>query len=89
MFGLGAVRLLDKVQSICEPLVPSGPVLTASRTTFVNSRGLARLLDKTVPGPIITGSKRRFCDSRPIVRRKDKVVCGKIMTSSKDTFIDD
>ena len=89
MIGLGAARLLDLVISTCLPDVRSGPILTASTTTFVNNRGLARQLDSTVPGAILTGSMSNFCDGRPIARMKDKVFCGVIVSASTDTFIGD
>lgn len=88
MGGLGAARLLDLVRSIC-PKIPSGPILRASFTTFVNNRGLARQGDPTVPGPILSGSRSKFCDNRAIARMKDPVSCGRITTASTDTFIGD
>ena len=83
---LGAVRIGDKVKSICRGR-PSGPFLTGSKTTFIDNRGAVRVGDKSLPGIALTGSKTTFIDNRPAVRMKDKVKCGIIKTSSKTTII--
>lgn len=83
----GVLRQGDYVQSTC-PRTPSGPILTASHSTFCNNRGVARLSDHTVPGPILSGSNTHFCDGRPIARLGDRIHCGVALTCSMDTFID-
>lgn len=84
---LGAVRLGDWVKSLCKK--PSGPFITACKTTFVNSRPQVVIGNKCVPGIAISGSKTKLINGRGVVRLKDKVICGRIIKASKDTFIGD
>lgn len=83
---INSVRLGDFVVSIC-PNIPSGPFYHTSTNTFINGRGAARLLDKSVPGISISGSHKTFINGRPSVRLIDKVLCGVITTASTNTFI--
>lgn len=84
-----AVRVGDRVLSLCKPKKKSGVFVGGSPNTFVNMRPQIRLFDssKPGPGPAISGSSRTFVNSRPAVRVKDRVLCGRIVNGSNNTFI--
>lgn len=83
---LGAVRLGDFVVSTCHPK-PSGPFITASRSSFVDGRGQCTVGSRAVPGLCLTGSSSVFVDGKPATHRASTVVCGRITTCSNTVFI--
>lgn len=96
MNRLRALLKGDKVACTCNPRC-LGYVVQASTKTFINSRGAARMGDRTTnccgcgrcpcPNKILRGSSKTFIDNKPAARMGDPIRAGRALTGSPNTYI--